>query len=67
MIKHGFSKGGFVLHKITSRESASRLSAWYDAKGDLLDVVAIDCKGHGYKAGKLDVEHCTRLGKIWAS
>jgi hypothetical protein len=33
-----FADGGFVLHKVTSPEYASRFSAWYDVAGNLLDA-----------------------------
>jgi hypothetical protein len=39
---HRFADGGFVLHKITDPKLTGRLSAWFDASGQLIDCEALD-------------------------
>ena len=48
-IKH-FSTGGFVVHKARFAESALTFSAWFDAKGNLLDVEAFTSTGKPFGA-----------------
>ncbi len=41
--------GGFVLHKIQLDGMKSRVSAWFDKDGKLLDCEAITVKGRSRK------------------
>lgn len=65
MQKATFNCGGFVLHKIPTRAGASRLSAWYDREGKLLDCEATNVLGRSYRPARVDREYCVRLGPIW--
>lgn len=40
------STGGFVLHKVRLEGVASKLSAWYDKDGKLLDCCYINAVGN---------------------
>jgi hypothetical protein len=46
-VKH-FESGGFVIHKVAVPESALTFSAWYDERGQLLDVEAFTKGGKPY-------------------
>jgi hypothetical protein len=63
--KQTFQCGGFVLHKIPTRASATRLSAWYDKEGKILDCEAINILGHSYKPAKADITQCEAYGRIY--
>jgi hypothetical protein len=63
--KANFPCGGFVLHKIPTRASATRLSAWYNKEGKLLDCEAINILGNTYKPAKVDKEQCESYGRIY--
>ena len=39
-----FHDGGFVLHKVTSAPCEGRCSAWFDAKGGMLDAEQFDSR-----------------------
>ena len=56
-----FSRGGFVLHKALGK----KLSAWYDADGNLLDSELTDSLGRQRKPGKSDLEALKRLGRVY--
>jgi len=58
-----FTDGGFVIHRIPTRAGASRLTAWYDAQGNLLDCEAFNVLGYPYRPARVDREHCETLGK----
>jgi len=62
-----FPDGGFAIHKIPTRAGASRLSAWYDKTGSLLDCESINVLGNSYRPARSDIEHCKRLGPIYAT
>jgi hypothetical protein len=62
--KANFTCGGFVLHKIPTMASATRLSAWFDKKGKLLDCEAINILGNSYKPSKADIVQCESYGRI---
>ena len=48
-IQHStFPDGGFVLHKVTLPSCDGRFSAWYDAKGTLIDAEGIYQRGFLY-------------------
>lgn len=57
----GFSCGGFVVYKALGK----RLSAWYDADGNLLDSELTDSLGRQRKPGKSDLETLKRLGRVY--
>ena len=46
-VKH-FERGGFVIHKAKVSESELTFSAWYDERGQLLDVEAFTKGGKPY-------------------
>lgn len=48
-IKH-FTTGGFVIHKARVADSTLTFSAWFDAKGNLLDVDAFTSTGKPFGA-----------------
>ena len=48
-VKH-FTTGGFVVHKARFAESKLTFSAWFDAKGNLLDVDAFTSSGKPFGA-----------------
>ena len=57
-----FMDGGFVIHRIPTRAGASRLTAWYDSQGNLLDCEAFNILGRSYKPARADKEYCETLG-----
>ena len=58
-----FSTGGFVLHGITHL-AKSRISAWYDAQGALLDA---EYPATGRTVRSADVRAGLQtLGPVWA-
>lgn len=46
--KVAFSNGGFVLHRIQLPNARRRMSAWYDAAGQLLSAEAFDSLSRSY-------------------
>ena len=56
-----FSCGGFVVHKALGK----RLSAWYDADGNLLDSELTDSLGRQRRPSKDDLETLKRLGRVY--
>ena len=56
-----FNDGGFVLHKALGK----RLSAWYDADGNLLDSVLKDSLGRQRRPSRGDLEALKRLGRVY--
>ena len=56
-----FNYGGFVVHKALGK----KLSAWYDADGNLLDSELTDSLGRQRKPGKSDLEALKRLGRVY--
>ena len=57
----GFNCGGFVVHKALGK----KLSAWYDADGNLLDSELTDSLGRQRRPGKSDLEALKRLGRVY--
>lgn len=45
-----FENGGFVLHKVTLPCSTLTFSAWFDERGQLLDVDAFTASGRRHGA-----------------
>lgn len=44
-----FVNGGFVIHKIQLPGLRTKISAWYDHTGKLLDCESIDSRRHSRK------------------
>lgn len=63
MQKREFSNGGFVLHRIEGR----RFSAWYDAAGNVLDILVFDRRDRQKRISEAERETAARLGKIHAT
>ena len=63
---HRFSDGGFVLHRITDPQMAGRMSAWYDAQGNVLDAEAYDKlnRAHPVKANSFAWGVAQKYGRI---
>lgn len=55
---HRFTNGGFVIHQIRLPGMVTRISAWFDAAGILLDCESIDSR---YRSRKV---HASRLHEI---
>ena len=66
MQKHTFEGGGFVIHKIRLESYAGRFSAWFDAKGDLVDAEQIDVLDRSRRVTTKQAEHLRVIGRIWA-
>lgn len=59
-----FPSGGFVLHRVNV--GASRYSAWFDAKGALVDAQSMP-NGRGVKAQGPVWQELARVGARYAS
>ena len=60
-----FTDGGFVIHKIPTRSGGSRLSAWFNSEGVLIDAESINILGRSYRPSRADLEQCESLGKAY--
>ncbi len=62
-----FSNGGYVAHKIYVDGMTSKFSAWFSAKGDLLDVDRIDsqCRSYPVRVGSKAWKDIAAFGRWW--
>lgn len=57
-----FTSGGYVIHKALPGQ---RISAWYDAAGNLLDCERITARGQSRKPSADDVARLRAIGPVY--
>ena len=62
-----FSNGGYVAHKVYVDGMSSKFSAWFNAKGELLDVERFDRMQRSYpvNANSRAWKAIARVGHWW--